>query len=400
MSHYPGQGYHGDGGGGGYGYGPPSGPPPPQQQYGGYSGGQSGGQRYPPPRYPPPPGLDAYGYPLPQGHHNYAQHARAGPPPPSAPQQFGHGAPEGYTFQYSNCTGRRKALLIGINYFNQNGELRGCVNDVHNVSAFLVERYGYKREDMVILTDDQSNPVMIPTRENIIRAMGWLVSNAQPNDALFLHYSGHGGQVEDVDGDEDDGYDECIYPVDHTEAGPIVDDEIHYRVVKPLGQGVRLTAIFDSCHSATVMDLPYVYSTKGVLKEPNLAREAASGIFDAFKAYSSGDMAGAAGSIFSFAKTAFRGDDAYVKTKETRTSPADVIMWSGSKDDQTSADATINAKATGAMSWAFISAIKANPKQSYVELLNSVRDILETKYTQKPQLSSSHPIDTDLLFIM
>jgi hypothetical protein len=58
------------------------------------------------------------------------------------------------------------------------------------VSAFLVERYGYKREDMVILTDDQSNPAMIPTRENMIRAMGWLVSNAQPNDALFLHYSG------------------------------------------------------------------------------------------------------------------------------------------------------------------------------------------------------------------
>lgn len=44
------------------------------------------------------------------------------------------------------------------------------------------------------------------------------------------------------------------------------------------------------------------------------------------------------------------------------------------------------------MSWAFISAIKANPKQSYVELLNSVRDVLQTKYTQKPQLSSSHPL--------
>lgn len=56
------------------------------------------------------------------------------------------------------------------------------------------------------------------------------------------------------------------------------------------------------------------------------------------------------------------------------------------------ADATINAQATGAMSWAFISAIKQNPKQSYVELLNSIRDILETKYTQKPQLSCSHPL--------
>ena len=44
------------------------------------------------------------------------------------------------------------------------------------------------------------------------------------------------------------------------------------------------------------------------------------------------------------------------------------------------------------MSWAFISSIKADPKQSYVELLNSVRDLLEEKYSQKPQLSSSHPI--------
>lgn len=198
MSYYPGQGY--GGGGGGYGHAPPPGPPPPQQGYGyapsgppppqqGY-GGQPGYRQYPPPPHSPPPGLDAYGYPIAQGHHGHAYHARSGPPPPSVPQQFGHGAPDGYTFQYSNCTGRRKALLIGINYFGQDGELRGCINDVHNVSAFLVERHGYKREDMVILTDDQSNPVMQPTRANIIQAMGWLVSNAQPNDALFLHYSG------------------------------------------------------------------------------------------------------------------------------------------------------------------------------------------------------------------
>ena len=147
---------------------------------------------------------------------------------------------------------------------------------------------------------------------------------------------GHGGQVEDQDGDEDDGYDECIYPVDHKEAGPIIDDELHFRVVKPLQQGVRLTAIFDSCHSATVLDLPYVYSTKGVLKEPNLAKEAGEGLLSAFSAYTSGNIAGVASSVMDFAKTAYRGDDAYNRTKDTRTSPADVIMWSGSKDDQTS----------------------------------------------------------------
>jgi hypothetical protein len=64
-----------------------------------------------------------------------------------------------------------------------------------------------------------------------------------------------------------------------------------------------------------------------------------------------------------------------------------------------SADATINAQATGAMSWAFITAIKQNPQQSYVQLLNSIRDVLETKYTQKPQLSCSHPLGEFGLFL-
>lgn len=47
-------------------------------------------------------------------------------------------------------------------------------------------------------------------------------------------------------------------------------------------------------------------------------------------------MGGVAKSVFGFAKSAYKGDAAYEKTKDTRTSPADVIMWSGSKDDQTS----------------------------------------------------------------
>ena len=128
-------------------------------------------------------------------------------------QQFGHGAPQEYAFQYSNCTGRRKALLVGINYFGQSGELRGCINDVHNVSKYLSENFGYAREDMVTLTDDQQNAMGQPTKENIIRAMRWLVNGVQPNDSLFFHYSGHGGQTQDLNGDEDDGNDEVIYPV-------------------------------------------------------------------------------------------------------------------------------------------------------------------------------------------
>ena len=114
----------------------------------------------------------------------------APPPPPSAPQGFGQGAPQNYSFQYSNCTGRRKALLIGINYFGQRGQLRGCINDVKNMSTYLFENFGYKREDMVILTDDLQNPMSQPTKQNILRAMHWLVKDARPNDSLFFHYSG------------------------------------------------------------------------------------------------------------------------------------------------------------------------------------------------------------------
>ncbi|KKA27494.1 hypothetical protein TD95_001799 [Thielaviopsis punctulata] len=406
MFGFPGAGHGPHGGGGGGGYRPPPGPPPPG---GGYGGGypQQTQQQYAPPQYAPPQHappnwLDRFGMAIngqgQQSHGGY--NTSRAELPPSGAQKFGHGAPEGYSFQYSNCTGRRKALLIGINYFNTEAQLRGCINDVHNVSRFIMEKYGYKREDMVILTDDQTEERSIPTRANILRAMRWLVSGAQPNDALFFHYSGHGGQAKDTDGDEEDGYDEVIYPVDFKTAGHIVDDEIHAALVSPLQPGVRLTAIVDACHSGSVLDLPYLYSTKGVIKEPNLAKEAGEGLLSAFQAYARNDMTAVASEVWGFVKKATKGDDAYNKTVRTKTSPADVILWSGSKDDQTSADATINSQATGAMSWAFISAMTANSNQSYLQLLNSIRELLESKYSQRPQMSSSHPIDVNLKFVM
>ncbi|KAL9034572.1 MAG: hypothetical protein Q9214_006986 [Letrouitia sp. 1 TL-2023] len=372
--------------------------PPPTQGYG-YG--------------PPPPGGPQYGGR--PGNHN------APPPPPQSMQSFGHGAPQGYSFQYSNCTGRRKALLIGINYFGQRGQLRGCINDVKNMSTYLNGNFGYAREDMVILTDDQQNPMSQPTKQNILRAMHWLVKDAKPNDSLFFHYSGHGGQTKDLDGDEEDGYDEVIYPVDFRVAGHIVDDEMHRIMVQTLQPGVRLTAIFDSCHSGSALDLPYIYSTQGVLKEPNLAKEAGQGLLGIVSAYARGDVGGVASTAMSFFKKATTGDAKYEKNKQTKTSPADVVMWSGSKDTQTSyvfislmpllkvvsypnnenrQDANIAGQATGAMSWAFITALKKNPQQSYVQLLNSIRDELESKYTQKPQLSCSHPLSKILPSIL
>lgn len=130
---------------------------------------------------------------MPIGNEVYQQHhmnAGAPPPPPTGQQSFGVPGAAHIGYEYGPCTGKRKALLIGINYFGQRGQLRGCINDVKNMSTFLHQRFQYKREDMVILTDDQQNPRSVPTKQNIIQAMHWLVKDAQPTDSLFFHYSG------------------------------------------------------------------------------------------------------------------------------------------------------------------------------------------------------------------
>ncbi|AFR93012.2 metacaspase [Cryptococcus neoformans C23] len=292
-------------------------------------------------------------------------------------------------FEYSRCNGRRKALLIGINYIGSSAQLAGCINDVHNVQKFITERYGYQLDDIVMLTDDINDARTMPTRDNIIKAMKWLVGGAQRDDALFFHYSGHGTQTEDTDGDEQDGQDE----------GEFSSRFYHELLVRPLPSGCRLTAIFDSCHSATVMDLPYVYATDGTVKEPDLLAEASEGLLGTGMDILRGDTGGIMSSLFGAAKSAWAANKAEEKTKKTKTSPADVVMWSGCKDNQTSADTQEDGEATGAMSYAFISALNKRPNQSYQELLIAIRDEMRGKYTQKPQLSACHPIDTSLQFV-
>ncbi|KAI8330945.1 caspase domain-containing protein [Choanephora cucurbitarum] len=306
-------------------------------------------------------------------------------------------------FKLSNCKGKKRALLIGINYFGTKHELSGCINDVANIKEFIQSLYGFSEEDMVILTDDQDrNTKFYPTRENILAAMHWLVADAQPNDSFFFHFSGHGGRIKDLDGDEEDGFDETIYPVDFEEfegeSGQIPDDLMHDIMVRPLCEGCRLTCIFDSCHSGTALDLPFVYSTKGEIKDQNLFKDAGRGLLSVGLQYISGDHDHAIQSLMDLGRELMNAQDVEARLRERNFSPADVIMFSGCKDNQTSADAKEDGKATGAMSHAFISTLRENPNQSYRALLNSIREILADHYSQRPQMSASHPIDVDLQF--
>ncbi|KAJ7086785.1 caspase domain-containing protein [Mycena belliarum] len=334
---------------------------------------------HPPPRQAPPqqaahhhaPHRPVAHHAPPRHHHatpQQAAHHQAPPPPAKHHDSLQPAAPRHKLlpalvshFIYSKCTGRRRALCIGINYRGQSHELRGCVNDAKHVFSFLVRNKGYKPENIVVLTDDSPHARAQPTRQNMIDAMSWLVRDAQPHDALFFHYSGHGGQTPNRDGTEVDGYDEVIYPVDYKRAGHIVDDEMHSIMVKSLPNGCRLTAVFDSCHSGTVLDLPYMYDSHGRRKSHRHVSH---------------------------------------RARARKATGADVISLSGCKDDGTSADTFANGAAVGAASHAFIKAVEMQPLQSYREFLHNVRMILHPKFSQKPQLGSSHPIDTALTFIL
>ena len=106
--------------------------------------------------------------------------------------------------------------------------------------------------------DDQKDPFRLPTKDNIRMAMQWLVQGCSYGDSLVFHFSGLGAQVPDEDGDEADGYDEAICPMDSFQKGPILDDEINEAMVRPLVHGVRLHAVVDASYSATVLDLPFL----------------------------------------------------------------------------------------------------------------------------------------------
>ncbi|KAI0046795.1 hypothetical protein FA95DRAFT_1606607 [Auriscalpium vulgare] len=297
-------------------------------------------------------------------------------------------------YQYSQCTGRKKALCIGINYTDCEEPLRlnGCVADAHRMANFLTTRLNYKPEDVLLLTDEHVDSRLRPTKANMLSAMAWLVHGARTNDSLFFHYAGHGNQIRDVDGEEEDGQDETIQPLDFLTHGDIVDDDIHNIMVKPLPPGCRLTSIFDCCHSGTVMDLPYVYSANGKLKKIGLIASTARLVPQMWHGARRGNLA-SAGTLFSMICTG-RHIRAGKMARQTKASAADCISFGACTDSEEAMDLQDD----GAMSSAFIASLTLNKEQTFEELLADLRKRLAS-YRQKPQLSASHPMDVNLQFI-
>ena len=142
----------------------------------------------------------------------------------------------------------RRALLIGINEYATDAfpDLRGAVNDVETTERILTSRFGFAPADVTVLTDAEA------TRDRILAALAELADIAAPGDFVYIHYSGHGSQVADQNGDEtDDGMDETLLPHDgRTDGVPdITDDEIGEILWRMRAR--KAVLVLDSCHSGT-----------------------------------------------------------------------------------------------------------------------------------------------------
>ncbi|GJN41051.1 hypothetical protein PR202_gn00375 [Eleusine coracana subsp. coracana] len=164
---------------------------------------------------------------------------------------------------YPRLCGKKRALLVGVSYTGRSHELEGSTNDVRAMRHLLCHKFGFPSDAILELTGnplegrtvDGPNAGEPAARDAVARAWHQPTSCG---DSLVFHFSGHGTQKPDLNGDEVDGYKEALCPLDVEESGKILDDEINEIIVQPLGRGVKLHAIVDTCHSGTMLDLPYL----------------------------------------------------------------------------------------------------------------------------------------------
>jgi len=274
----------------------------------------------------------------------------------------------------------RRALLVGINrYPDPAHALNGCVNDVHQLRALLRQHYAFEDASLKVLLDARA------TTAGIRSGLRWLVQGASAGDVLVFHYSGHGSQVPDRDGDERvDGLDEIICPYDLDWDDPITDDDL-YAAVRELPEGALLTVVLDCCHSGTG------------LREPERP-----GRRERFM-ISPGQRACRQWSPSRNAEERRGGGESAampVHRLGRQAAEAGAVLIAGCRADQSSADAFIAGAYHGALTYFLCLALAdAGYRVAYSRLARLVRSSLrERGFDQDPQLEGPAPLLQSLAF--
>lgn len=288
----------------------------------------------------------------------------------------------------------KKALLVGINAYPA-APLRGCLNDVAQMRDMLTGTFGFSASDIKILQDGEA------TTDGIAAGLKWLAeggAGSDGSDVRVFHYSGHGTQVDDQNGDEPDGADEAICPVDYETKGFFIDDDLCklYALMPPTS---NFTILMDCCHSGTIQrdlgrDIVYRY----LEPSPEVADRIAAAQ-QKFEAEREEWVIKQAGAMQGMTPDQIRAELRKLSTQfnTSRARFGDVtnresnVLFAGCKNIQTSADAFINGEYHGAFTYYFVDAIKALGSSATArQVASSTGSALRTnRYTQVPQLEGT-----------
>ncbi|CEL52538.1 Metacaspase-1 OS=Ustilago maydis (strain 521 / FGSC 9021) GN=MCA1 PE=3 SV=1 [Rhizoctonia solani AG-1 IB] len=201
--------------------------------------------------------------------------------PPSTPRPSTY-ASSGYnTVPASTPTihrGKRKALLIGLNY--QNGKLGGALKGVAPLEhatkdaqrfANALPRLGYASKYTKVITDEKNQP--LASAEYLTECMNWLVQDVSPGDRLFFMFSGHcRSPSSSMKSTKSEPY------LVAADAMPISQSTLHECLISKVPTGAELIVVLDCCNAAGVVKLKYCIGRMGDNHEmkPTNARGALS----------------------------------------------------------------------------------------------------------------------------
>jgi len=169
----------------------------------------------------------------------------------------------GFLLLFSNFSNAQNkfALLIGIDQYRAPagyrptgngrsyfGNLKGCKNDANSMYSVLRSKFQFQTNEIDTLFDNSA------TRQGILEAMNRLLAKTKAGDYAVIYYAGHGSTVKNSLSFEVDKTDQSIVPSDTWKEGvhDIRDKELSAIFNRFLDKQVKLTVIFDCCHSGSM----------------------------------------------------------------------------------------------------------------------------------------------------
>ncbi len=271
----------------------------------------------------------------------------------------------------------KRALLIGINNYKNFQNLRGCINDTKSMRKILMNYLGFEAENIRVIVDDRA------TKENIEERLKWLVKVSKPNDHVIVHFSGHGAQIRDRDGDElADQLDEILCPYDMDWDGTFITDDELTSIFKELKKDVLLEVFLDCCHSGTetteLRGIPSNvddYETRHRYLEPPFDIACRSDIVPDMKIRGFG--------------------------QKSQLAKMNHVLWSACKDNQSAADAYIGGRFQGAFTYSICNHFEATSGMvSRIGLLRRIRaSIRHGGFSQIPQLAAPEDLGLRVSYV-